>query len=135
MKQPNILEKKRGRKTTPLVFLVDDEAILLDLGELSLKNEGYRIRKFQDPELALAKFLKARPKPTLLISDYALGKTNGLDLIAQCKQACPDLKAVLVSGTVGAEIIANAPIKVDRFISKPYQPEAFAQVIREVLAA
>ena len=60
------------------VFLVDDQELLLDLAEVSLSNRGYRLRKFHDPAIALRCFRKARKKPDLLITDYAMGKMNGL---------------------------------------------------------
>src|SRR5690349_24388340 len=89
----------------PLIFLVDDQPMLLDLAEISLQGGDYSLKKFLDPEEALDSFLKARVKPDLLITDYALGKMNGLELIERCKAAKPDLKTILVSGTAGAEIV------------------------------
>jgi CheY-like chemotaxis protein len=117
----------------PLIFLVDDQPILLDLAEMSLQAGGYSLKKFTDPEIALKSFLKARPKPVLLITDYAMGKMNGLELIEKCKAANPDLKSILISGTAGAEIVLESSVKVDRFLGKPYQPPSLAEIVRRVL--
>ena len=122
------------RKRKPLVYLVDDEPTLLDLLEVSLLADGYTLKKFLDPEEALKSFLGARPQPDLLVTDYALGKMNGLDLIERCKQANPDLKIVMVSGTASAEIALRSPVKVDRFLGKPYQPATLSDLVRAVLA-
>ena len=78
-------------------------------------------------------FLGARPHPDLLVTDYALGKMNGLDLIERCKQANPDLRIVMVSGTASAEIALRSPVKVDRFLGKPYQPATLSELVRSVL--
>jgi len=101
---------------------------------MSLQADGYDFKKFLDPESALEAFLKARSKPTLLITDYAMGKMNGLELIEKCKAVKPDLKSILISGTAGAEIVLGSPVRVDRFMGKPYQPANLAELVRRVLA-
>lgn len=134
MKQPTSATHVRPAKATPLIFLVDDEPLLLDLAELTLQGDGYRLKKFLDPELAYQAFARARVKPDLIVSDYAMGRTNGCDLLARCKQLAPTLKTILVSGTVGPEIVLNAPVAIDRFLAKPYQPAVLAELVRIVLA-
>ena len=133
MAAPQKSASGQTRKRKPLVYLVDDEPTLLDLLEVSLQSDGYTLKKFLDPEQALKSFLSARPQPDLLVTDYALGKMNGLDLIEQCKQANPDLKIVMVSGTASAEIALRSPVKVDRFLGKPYQPAALSELVHTVL--
>jgi CheY-like chemotaxis protein len=118
----------------PLVYAVDDEPVLLDFAEVALQVAGFRVRKFNDPQIALETFLSARTKPVLLVTDYAMGKMNGLELIEKCKQAQPALKAILVSGTAGAEILLQAPVQVERYLSKPYAAETLAEAARKVLA-
>ncbi len=118
----------------PLIYIVDDEPLLSDLAEASLQPDGYEVKQFQDPELALKSFVRANPKPDLLLTDYAMGKMNGLELIQKCKEAKPDLKAILISGTAGAEILLNTPVSVEHFLSKPYQPSALLELARAVLA-
>ena len=120
-------------KKAPLIYLVDDQPLLLDLAEMSLLSGGYKLKKFLDPEAALESFLEARPKPALLITDYAMGKMNGLELVERCKAVKPDLKSILVSGTAGAEIMMDSDVKVDRFVGKPYQPTNLAETVRRVL--
>jgi DNA-binding NtrC family response regulator len=133
MSQPAKSKSRHGRKPKPLIYLVDDEPLLLDLAELSLSADSYTFRKFHDPEVALKTFLKAKVKPVLLVTDYAMGKMNGMELIEKCKLAHPPLKTVLLSGTAGAEIILDAPVKVDRFLGKPYQPAQLSELVRRLL--
>lgn len=122
-------------KRKPLIYLVDDQSVLLDLAEISLQAGGYVLKKFEDPELALKSFIKARSKPVLLITDYAMGKLNGLELIERCKEVKPDLKTIMISGTASAEILLDATVQVDRFLGKPYQPQNLAEIVRRILAA
>ena len=117
----------------PLIYIVDDEPLLLDLAEASLAPGGFTVKKFSDPEEALKSFAKARPKPDVLVTDYAMGKMNGVELLEKCREHRPDVKCVLLSGTVGAEVVLDAPTKVDRFVGKPYQPETLLELVRRVL--
>ena len=133
MSQPTHKVPRQPAKKAPLIYLVDDQSVLLDLAEISLQSEGYNLKKFVDPEVALQSFLKASTKPALLLTDYAMGKMNGLELIEKCKEVKPDLKSILVSGTAGAEIILDSNVKVDRFMGKPYQPSSLAELVRCVL--
>ncbi len=123
---------KPARPRKPLIYLVDDEALLLDLAEVTLEHQ-YAIKKFLDPEEALKSFMKESPKPVLLITDYAMGKLNGVELITRCKEAVPELKTILLSGTAGADIVLNSPVKIDRFLGKPYQPPILLQTVEQVL--
>ena len=133
MSQPKQKASKPSKAKSMLVYLVDDQPMLLDLAEMSLQGEGYHLKKFLDPEVALEAFLSSRIKPDLLVTDYALGKMNGLELIEKCKAVKPDLKSVLISGTAGAEIVLESPVKIDRFLGKPYQPPNLAELVRRVL--
>lgn len=126
--------KRTVRRRRPLIYLVDDEPVLLDVAEAVLQAEGYQTVKFSDPVHALRRFRQARTKPALLITDYAMGKMNGLELIARCKQQQPALKTILVSGTAGAEILLDAPVQVDRFLTKPHPSETLCEAVRTVLA-
>jgi DNA-binding NtrC family response regulator len=121
------------QESQPVVYLVDDEKLLLDLAEVALKDNGYVLKKFHDPSVALKAFLRAKTKPAVLITDYAMGKMNGMELIEKCKQCHPELKSILISGTAGAEIIVGSPVKVDRFLGKPYQTANLAETVRNLL--
>lgn len=117
----------------PLIYVVDDEPLLLELAEATLTSPGYKLKKFLDPERALDSFIEARNKPSLLITDYSMGKMNGLELVERCRAIKPDLKSILVSGTAGAEIVLGSDVKVDQFVGKPYHPTSLAEMVRRVL--
>jgi DNA-binding NtrC family response regulator len=117
-------------EVVPVVFVVDDEAMLLNLAEVILKPEGFDVRTFPGAELALAAYKAANPLPCVLVTDYAMGEMNGLDLIRECRQLHPGQKVLLVSGTVDEGIYANADVKPDCFLAKPYMAEQFINTVR-----
>jgi DNA-binding NtrC family response regulator len=117
----------------PLIYLVDDEETLLDLAEVALLADGYELKKFQNPETALESFAREPRKPSLLLTDYAMGSMTGLELSTRCKSAHPGLKILMVSGTAGPEVLHQAPGTVDYFLSKPYKPAELASTVRALL--
>lgn len=116
----------------PTVYVVDDEPLLLDLAVIILKPIGCEVQTFLDPETALRQF--AATLPDLIITDYAMGRMNGMDLIRECRRLQPGQKALLVSGTVDEHVFSDAVIKPDRFLTKPYQFRDFLNCVRELLA-
>lgn len=122
----------------PTVFVVDDEPMLLELAEVILKPLGCRVRTFRDPEVALKEVaLKevALAPPAVIITDYAMGRMSGMDLIRECRRLNPRQKLILVSGTVDGQVFADAPAKPNEFLSKPYQIQELTECVRRLLAA
>lgn len=120
-------------KESVFIFIVDDEPTLLELAEYILEMEGFRFEKFEEPKKALAAFQAAEPKPDLVITDYVMLGMDGLELVGECKRIQPELKSILVSGTVQEEVVHRSPVKVDRFLRKPYLAQEFLDSIRDVL--
>lgn len=117
----------------PMVFVVDDEPMLLELAEAILKPMGYHVRTFRDPELALKEFPTLNP--AVVITDYAMGRMSGMDLIRECRRLNPKQKMILLSGTVDEHVFADAPVKPDQFITKPYQIQELAERVRSLIVA
>ena len=117
---------------TKTVFVVDDEVLLLDLAEEILTPLGCTVRKFLDPEEALREFIKAQPD--LILTDYWMPRMSGMDLIRECRRLNPQQKIVLISGTVDGEVFADAPVKPDRFVAKPYDVESLKRMVRDLIA-
>src|SRR5271170_2595477 len=114
------------------IFVVDDEPMLLELAAAILKPSGYEVRTFRDPHLALAEFPAA--KPALLVTDYAMGGMNGMELLRKCRQINPRQKILLLSGTVDENIYADATAKPDAFLAKPYQVREFIESVKKLAA-
>lgn len=115
-----------------MVYVVDDEEMLLDLAKMVLEAEGLKVRTFADPRRALAEYKAAGRRPDLVVTDYAMGGMNGLELIQQCRKIHSDQKTILVSGTVDESVYANSDIKPDRFLAKPYKTDEFVALVCSV---
>jgi len=118
-----------------LIYLVDDEELMLDIAEVALMGNGYRLKRFNDPAAAYQSFEQEKPKPTLLLTDYQMQPINGLELSEKCKAASPDLKILMLSGTVGEEITRESKVRLDGFIAKPYAAATLARTVGSLLSA
>lgn len=122
------VESGRANAVPATVFVVDDEPMLLDLATTLLKPLGFDVRTFRDARKALAEYPTA--KPVVVVTDYAMGDMNGMDLVRECKRLNPRQKTILMSGTVDEGVFADAQIKPDYFLAKPYQINDFVNVIQ-----
>lgn len=124
------MESRSGGRLPTTIFVVDDEPMLLALAVAILQPLGYDVRTFRDPQLALAEFAPA--KPAVLVTDYAMGAMNGLDLVRACRRINPRQKILLLSGTVDEQIYNDAPAKPDAFLAKPYQVHEFVSLVQRL---
>jgi CheY-like chemotaxis protein len=67
MSEPKANTAESTAKDAPLIFVVDDEPMLLELAGVVLEPLGYNIKTFRDPKSALRAFTAADPPPALLI--------------------------------------------------------------------
>ena len=134
MNEAKANNSRRKNGAQPLLYVVDDEAMILELATVILEPLGYEVRTFRDPEQALEAFSAAQCRPALVITDYSMHHMSGLDLIESFRQIEPEQKILLVSGTVGPEVFYASPCKPDRFLAKPYQISQLVDVIRLLIA-
>ena len=128
------VSSKTTNQHPPLIFIADDHPDLLQMAEILLTAEGYQCRLFSTPEEVLAVMAMERMQPDLLLTDFEMGSMNGLELVKRCRSAHPGLKTILVSGTVEEAVVLCHPVKVNQFLSKPYQPQVLLSIVRSLLA-
>ena len=117
----------------PVVFVVDDEPMLLELASMIVEPLGCRVKTYRDPTTAVREFSLANPLPVLVITDFAMHQMNGMDLIRDCRRINPHQRILLVSGTVDAAIYRDSPQKPDAFLAKPYLATELADLVKSLL--
>ena len=130
MTDPNTTTPAFSHQEQTLIYVVDDEPMLLELATVVLEPLGYRVESFRDPETALRSFAAARVRPALIITDYAMHSMNGLELVAACRSLQPNQKVLLLSGTVDEQTYENERVKPDRFLGKPYQAKQLIEAVK-----
>jgi CheY-like chemotaxis protein len=120
------------KSTAATIFVVDDEPMLLEMAVMILEPLHFRVRTFRDPHTALAEYAAARPRPALVVTDYAMHTMSGMDLIRECRRIHPEQKIILLSGTVDESIYSHELAKPDRFLAKPYQVSDFVTMVQSL---
>jgi CheY-like chemotaxis protein len=133
MSGANEKNAKPGENRGKLIYVVDDEPMLLELATVILEPQGYQVKSFRDPELAVAAFTKSSPRPAVVVTDYAMHSMNGMQLIEQLRNLEPRQKVLLVSGTVGEDVFRSSPSKPDMFLAKPYQAVQLTAAVKSLI--
>ena len=133
MSQPRANLNGHSSNHRPLVFAVDDEPMLLELATMILQPLGYRVETFRDPVAAVRAFSLANPLPDLIVTDFAMHRMSGLDLIRDCRLIHPTQKILMVSGTVDERVYLDSPHKPDAFLAKPYSATELTALVNKLL--
>ena len=124
---------KNGTPAKPTIYVVDDEPMLLELAMVLLEPIGFVVKTFRDPASALEAFAAAKPRPVLVITDYAMHKMTGVDLIRSCRKIEPEQRVLMVSGTVGEDVFRDSSVKPDAFLAKPYHAKQLTDIVQSLV--
>jgi two-component system, cell cycle sensor histidine kinase and response regulator CckA len=129
-----VQETTMPKQEPATVYVVEDEKALLQLVRLTLAGGPWCVKGFASGEEALRSFAAEERKPALLVTDYDLGTTDGLSLAVECRRLQPQLKIILMSGTVTSEVVATSPVDLECFIPKPFRVHQLREAVSSVLA-
>ena len=115
------------------ILIVDDEPFNLDLLEQELTDLGYAVERANDGAQALSKVEMI--SPDLVLLDYRMPDMNGIEVLHAIRQSHKELPVVIVTAHGNIELAVEA-IKAgaDDFITKPFDPEHLALVVKKCLA-
>lgn len=114
------------------ILIVDDEPFNLDLLEQELSDLGYAVVRAETGAAALTQIDKIAPDLVLL--DYLMPGMNGIEVLQTIRKTQNDLPIVMITA-YGTIDLAVEAIKAgaDDFITKPFDPEHLALVVRKNL--
>jgi len=116
------------------VLLVDDEDMIVDVGEQILKILGYKVLVARNGKEALKIFKKNRDDIDIVILDMIMPKMGGGETYDKIKKIHPDVKILLSSGySVDGQASRILQRGCNGFIQKPFNIFQLSQKIREVL--
>jgi signal transduction histidine kinase/ActR/RegA family two-component response regulator len=123
---------KKGRGS---IMFVDDEKEITFMGKRMLESLGYTVDIQTDSQEALNVFYENPHKYDLLVTDQAMPKLMGTELIAKMKEVRPDMKSIIITG-YQESIPANAieQYEIADIISKPLILSEFSELIGKVLS-
>ncbi len=115
------LNPERRDYTMTSIFIVDDEAFIVDLYREILRFNGYSIAGVAYDGLeAIQKYSAADPKPDLIIMDHRMPTMTGLDAMREIRRMNPGQKIMFVSADVTIEELVLT-MGASEFLSKPFR--------------
>ena len=118
----------------PTILVVDDEEDIVELVELNIAREGYRVLACGTGEQALQ---IARSKlPDLIILDLMLPGIDGLEVCRRLKShpKTEQIPIVILSAKgEEADIVTGLELGADDYITKPFSGKVMAARVRRIL--
>ncbi len=115
---------------------MDDDATVLIVLQAMLQHLGYGVLLASDAAECFAQFQAHKAQIALTVIDVHLGHANGHQVLAQLREQCPTLPAIISSGF--SEELAFTETTRDaltEFVQKPYETAVLARRIRAMLDA
>jgi PAS domain S-box-containing protein len=121
-------------KGTGTVLLVDDEEMVLEVGEKLLKAMGYHVLTAREGREAIEVYKKHRETVDLVLLDIIMPNMKGGEVFDCLKEINPDIKVLLSSGySIDGEASKILERGGKGFIQKPFDMEQLSQSIRAIL--
>ena len=118
--------------TGQLLLLVDDEPNIIELAQMYLEREGYRIISASDGKAALVAVEKHRP--ALVVLDLMLPEIDGLEVCRTLRKS-EDPVAILMLTARDEDIdkILGLELGADDYLTKPFNPRELVARVNAIL--
>ncbi len=116
------------------ILLVDDEDILIEMGQAMLKRLGFAVTACTNSIEALTTFQNDPSRFDAVITDQTMPGMTGLDLARRMLQIRPDLPIILCTGY--SNLINETQVKafgIKGFAMKPLTKKEISALLREVM--
>jgi two-component system cell cycle sensor histidine kinase/response regulator CckA len=120
-----------GKKT---ILLVDDDDLVLRLGERILKRAGYDVLIAANGQEALQIYKKEQGNIALVILDLVMPQMDGKECLEQLLELDPAVRVMISSGASAEDELKEA-VKphVKGLVNKPYEISQLLQAVRAAL--
>ena len=121
------------------ILLVDDEDVVLDAWEASLRPLKHHVIKAHDEKEALA--ASAEHPIDLVIVDYLIPSKTGVEIVAAIRKKLPWIRSILISGRFDEKLsrselreMVREKVEVDEYLHKPVKPKLLRETVTKLLA-
>ena len=118
-----------------VILLVDDETMVLDVGQRMLKSLGYVVYTASSGQEALEFFSNHPDGVDVVLSDLSMPQMNGLQLAEEIRNISPETTVLLVSGygDSARASVQDSALKVPVILQKPYTKRDLSAAIQMAL--
>ena len=131
--EEDLLLDKPLPRGTETIFLIDDEQIILNLGESILHGLGYKVITASDGEEAVKIYRERGNEIALVILDKVMPVMSGIEAYRNLKEINPAVKVILSSGYVIDNMQDLRKSGFANFLNKPYRMADVAKVVRKTI--
>ncbi len=121
------LQELKGNNQT--VLIVDDEDLLLTMGQMILSTYGYKVLTANTGQKALA-LLGREPRVDLVITDLVMPSMSGRELVEKIQQDHPAVPVLCTSGYVWP----GGRQEEAAYLQKPFTTQELLMKVKSVLA-
>ncbi|MBI2619491.1 MAG: response regulator [Ignavibacteriales bacterium] len=122
--------------SNPLILVVEDEDVLLELLRGMLEANGFQVMTAKDGAEAVNLYKKYAGEIELVLTDMGLPLLGGWDVLGEILKINPKAKVICASGFLESnlreEMIAAGAAE---FIQKPYVYEKLVHLMRSLIAS
>jgi two-component system, cell cycle sensor histidine kinase and response regulator CckA len=116
------------------ILIVDDEDMILSLGQEILEECGYKVIQARDGEEGWNIYDRNRERIDLILLDLSMPKMSGQELLKQIRLNDSKVKIIISSGYAeSVDMQALTKMGADGVISKPYYPQNLIHEVRRFL--
>jgi CheY-like chemotaxis protein len=114
---------------TQTILFVDDEDLLLTMGQMILSSYGYTVLTANSGQKALEIFSQAKKKIDLVVTDLVMPNMSGRELGEHILRLSPHTRIVWSSGYVRS----SSPEEQERYLQKPFTSQELLRKVKQVL--
>ena len=115
-----------------LILLVDDEPSIIQLSQMYLEREGYRIDSVRDGESALSAV--ERLHPALVVLDVMLPKLDGFEVCRRLRASQTDTAILMLTARdEDIDKILGLELGADDYLTKPFNPRELVARVKAIL--
>ena len=111
------------------ILFVDDEDLLLTMGQMVLSSFGYTVLTANSGAKALEIFGQSKKKIDLVITDLVMPNMSGRELTEHIQKLAPQTRILWSSGYVRASGAEDG----ERYLQKPFTSQDLLRKVKQVL--
>lgn len=115
---------------TQTILMIDDEDLLLTMGETVLSSYGYKVLTANSGKAALEIFSQKAAEIDLVITDLVMPQMSGRELVEHLRKISPAVKVICASGFVRPPSLGED----ENYLQKPFASQDLLRKVKEVLA-
>ncbi|NTU56131.1 MAG: response regulator transcription factor [Anaerolineales bacterium] len=115
-----------------LILLVDDEPSIIQLSQMYLEREGFRVISVRDGESALGAVERLRP--ALVLLDVMLPKLDGFEVCRRLRTSQTDTAILMLTARdEDIDKILGLELGADDYLTKPFNPRELVARVKAIL--